>query len=347
MFGNSGVVVSVVLLGMMIFGNQIDLVDVQMQMDMVLEVGIIFLDIVEMYFVNFVCCEIVGCSEEFIGEWFFNWGNCDWVEIVIKVIGFSDKVCCEGFDGVIISDMIDVLLKWLWIDCIDVYQLYWLVCGSYVFCQNWCYDFLKQDWEKMLDYMVDVLGVLVKVQQVGKICVFCLFNESVWGIVCWCNVVDWIGVLCVVIIQNEYLLMVWFYDLDLVEMVVNEDVILLVYFCFVVGFLIGKYVDGMLFEGSCVVVDLVIGGFGDLGGWCIKCVFEVVVVYYVLVVKLGLDLIYMVIVFIWQWFFKCILIIGVINCDQLKYLIEGIDLVLIDDVLCQIEYVYKDYLLFF
>ena len=341
--GNSGVAVSAVSLGTMTFGNQTDLADAQMQMDMALDAGITFLDTAEMYPVNPVRRETVGRSEEFIGEWLSSRGNRDRVEIATKVTGPSDKVRREGFDGAIISDTINASLKRLRTDCIDVYQLHWPVRGSYAFRQNWRYDPSKQDREKTLDHMADVLGALAKAQQAGKIRAFGLSNESAWGTARWCDVADRIGAPRVVTIQNEYSLMARLYDLDLAETAVNEDVTLLAYSCLAAGLLTGKYADGTPPEGSRAAVDLATGGPGDLGGRRTKRAPEAVAAYHALAAKLGLDPIHMAIAFTRQRPFKCIPIIGATNRDQLKHLIEGIDLVLTDDALRQIEHVHKDH----
>lgn len=77
------------------------------------------------------------------------------------------------------------------------------------------------------------------------------------------------------------------------------------------------------------------------------CVFEVIQVYLDIVEKYGLVCDYMVMV--WQWYclFLILLIFGIINVVQLEYLFKGKDLMLNDDVLVDIEVVYKQYLMLY
>lgn len=50
------------------------------------------------------------------------------------------------------------------------------------------------------------------------------------------------------------------YDIDFVEFFVNEDVGFMVFLLFVIGYLMGKYCNGVIFEGFCMVVSLGFGG---------------------------------------------------------------------------------------
>lgn len=65
-------------------------------MDMVLEVGIDFWDIVEMYLVNLIVVEYIGWFEEFFGDWFEKIGCCNEVVLVIKYLGVGFKIWCDG-----------------------------------------------------------------------------------------------------------------------------------------------------------------------------------------------------------------------------------------------------------
>ncbi|SMO95999.1 aldo/keto reductase [Paracoccus laeviglucosivorans] len=341
--GSSGVAVSAVSLGTMTFGNQTDLADAQMQMDMALDAGITFLDTAEMYPVNPVRRETVGRSEEIIGEWLASRGNRDRVEIATKVSGPSDKVRREGFNGAIIRQTIDASLKRLQTDHIDIYQLHWPVRGSYCFRQNWRYDPSKQDRQATLDHMADVLGAIAEAQKAGKIRAFGLSNESAWGTARWIDVAERIGAPRVATIQNEYSLLARLYDTDLAETAVNEDVTLLAYSCLAAGLLTGKYVGGTPPEGSRAAVDLATGGPGDLGGRRSKRAPDAVAAYHALAGQLGLDPIHMAIAFTRQRPFKSIPIIGATSREQLAHLIAGIDLVLSDDALREIDHVNKDH----
>lgn len=339
--GNSGVAVSAVSLGTMTFGNQTDLADAQMQMDMALDAGITLLDTAEMYPVNPVRRETVGRSEEFVGEWLTSRGHRDKVEIATKVTGPSGMVRAEGFDGATIRDTIDASLARLRTDRIDIYQLHWPVRGSYAFRQNWRYDPSKQDRQKTLDHMSDVIEAIAQAQRAGKIRAFGLSNESAWGTSRWIDAAERTGAPRPVTIQNEYSLLARLYDTDLAEVAVNEDVTLLAYSCLAAGLLTGKYADGTPPQGSRAAVDLASGGTGDLGGRRTKRAPDAVAAYHALARELGHDPIHMAIAFTRQRPFKVIPIIGATNRAQLAHLIQGLDLVLTPEALRQIDHLHK------
>ncbi|MFG6079675.1 aldo/keto reductase [Paracoccus litorisediminis] len=339
--GNSDVSVSAVSLGTMTFGNQTGMADAHGQMDMALEAGITFLDTAEMYPVNPVERETVGRTEEIIGAWLSDRGGRDKVEIATKVAGPSDKVRLHGYDGKTIHQTIDASLKRLRTDYIDVYQLHWPVRGSYAFRQNWRYDPRKQDRQKTLDHMADVLEAVSDAVREGKIRAFGLSNESAWGTSRWIDTAERIGAPRVVTVQNEYSLMCRLYDTDMAEVAVNEDVTLLAYSPLAAGLLTGKYHLGEP-EGSRAFVDKAHGGPGDLGGRRTKRAPDVVAAYHALAHELGLDPIHMAVAFTRQRPFACIPIIGATNRDQLEHLLKGIDLVLSDEALRRIDRLHRD-----
>lgn len=343
MLGSSDVAVSAVSLGTMTFGNQTDLADAQMQMDMALDAGISFLDTAEMYPVNPVRRETVGRSEEILGEWLASRGKRDDVQIATKVSGPSGMVRREGFDGAIIAQTVDASLKRLRTDHIDLYQLHWPVRGHYGFRQNWRYDPSRQDRQKTLDHMADVLGALAVAQAQGKIRAFGLSNETAWGMTRWIDTAERLGAPRVATIQNEYSLMARLYDTDLAEAAVNEDVTLLAYSTLAAGLLTGKYADGTPPQDSRAAVDLATGGTGDLGGRRTRRAADTVAAYHALAARLGHDPVHMAIAFTRQRPFKTIPIIGATSRDQLKHLIQGLDLVLTEDELREIDHVHKDH----
>ncbi|MGA0616407.1 aldo/keto reductase [Paracoccus sp. KR1-242] len=335
--GTSEVTVSAVSLGTMTFGNQTGMADAHGQMDMAVGAGITFLDTAEMYPVNPVLRETVGRTEEFIGAWLAERGGRDKVEIATKVAGPSDKVRHDGYDGRIIHQTIDASLKRLHTDYIDLYQLHWPVRGSYAFRQNWHYDPRKQDRQKTLDHMADVLEALADAVKAGKVRAFGLSNESAWGTTRWIDTASRVGGPRVAAIQNEYSLMCRLYDTDMAEVAVNEGVTLLAYSPLAAGLLTGKYREGDEPDGSRAFVDKAHGGTGDLGGRRTRRAVEIVGAYHALARELGLDPIHMAIAFTRQRPFACVPIIGATSRSQLDHLLKGIDLVLTDEALKRID----------
>jgi len=340
--GSSGVSVSAVSLGTMTYGNQTGVADAHAQIDMALEAGITFLDTAEMYPVNPVTRETVGRSEEIIGSWLANHGGRDRVEIATKVTGPSDKVRHEGYDGKILRQTIDASLKRLHTDYIDLYQLHWPMRGSYAFRQNWRYDPRKQDRQRTLDHMADVLETISDSVKAGKIRAFGLSNESAWGTTRWIDTAERMGAPRVVSVQNEYSLLCRLYDTDMAEVAVNEDVTLLAYSPLAAGLLTGKYRGGVEPEGSRAAVDRAHGGPGDLGGRRTRRAPEIVMAYHALAHELGLDPIHMAIAFTRQRPFACIPIIGATDRGQLDHILKGIDLKLSDEALARIDRLHRE-----
>lgn len=331
--GSSGVAVSAVSLGTMTFGNQTDLDDAQIQMDMSVAAGVTLFDTAEMYPVNPVRRESVGRSEQVVGEWLSSRKNRDAVEIATKATGPSDKVRSEGYDGTTIASIIDGSLRRLRTDYIDLYQLHWPIRGSYAFRQNWRYDPSKQDRQKTLDHMAGVLEAVADAHKAGKIRAFGLSNESAWGTIRWIDLAERLGAPRVVTVQNEYSLLARLYDTDLAEVAVNEDVTLLAYSTLAAGLLTGKYTGDTPPELSRAAVDIATGGTGDLGGRRTGRVPQIVDAYRALAADLGIDPIHMAVAFTRQRPFACIPIIGATDRGQLQHLLNGLDLVLSDDAL--------------
>ncbi|MFT4014528.1 MAG: aldo/keto reductase [Paracoccus sp. (in: a-proteobacteria)] len=342
MLGKSDVEVSAVSLGTMTFSNQTDLAGAQAQMDMALEAGVSFLDTAELYPVNPVERETVGRTEAFIGTWLARRRNRDRVQIATKVTGPSDKVRLEGYDGKIIRQTIEASLRRLGTDYIDLYQLHWPQRGSYAFRQNWRYDPSKQDRQKTLDHMADVLDAMAEARRAGKIRAFGLSNESAWGLTRWLDTAERLNAPPVASIQNEYSLLFRLYDTDLAETAVNERVTLLAYSPLATGLLTGKYAEGEP-KGSRAEVDRRHGGPGDLGERRTPRALAAVAAYRALAGELGLDPIHMAIAFTRHRPFPCIPIIGATDLRQLEHLLQGIDLKLSDEALRRIDRLHRDH----
>lgn len=339
--GNSGVMVSGTCLGTMTFGNQTEAPDAHDQMDRALAAGVSFIDTAEMYPVNPVRRETVGRSEEIVGDWLAARGNRDRVQLATKVTGPSGTVRPEGYDGAIIRQTVDASLKRLRTDYIDLYQLHWPQRGSYAFRQNWRYDPSGQDRQKTLDHMADVAQVIAELHKAGKIRAFGLSNESAWGTARWIDTAERLGAPRVATIQNEYSLLYRAYDTDLAELAVNENVTLLAYSPLAAGLLTGKYQDGSAPQGSRAAVDIETGGLGNLGGRRTPRALVAVAAWQRLASDLGLDPMHMALAFTRQRPFACIPIIGATSTAQIDHLLAGLDLVLSQDALRQIDHLHK------
>ena len=137
-------IVSDVCLGTMTYGNATLREDAFAQMDRALDAGIGFWDTAEMYPVNPATAETYGLSEIIIGEWFARSGRRADVQIATKASGKGGSGRFSrgdaGFEPGNIEEAVDLSLKRLQTDVIDLYQLHWPKRGTYAFRGNWTYD---------------------------------------------------------------------------------------------------------------------------------------------------------------------------------------------------------------
>ena len=241
--GRSGLKVSPLCLGTMMFGGPTSESDSREIVAAARDLGINFIDTAEMYPVNPIRAETVGLSETIVGEWIAKSGRRSEVVIATKVSGNNPGWVRDGYgyDGAVIRQAVDASLRRLQTDVIDLYQMHWPERGSYAFRQNWTYDPSGQDRQQTMDHMLDVLSALDDCIKAGKIRAIGMSNESAWGMTKWIDQATAAGLPRMVLVQNEYSLLSRLYDTDLAEMAVNEDVTLLAFSPLACGLLTGKY----------------------------------------------------------------------------------------------------------
>ena len=329
--GAGGPEVSGWCLGTMTFGNQTPEAEAHRQIDMALDVGIDFLDTAEMYPVNPVRAETAGRSEEIIGSWIARTGRRGDLVIATKIAG-PGAILRPGTvpDGRQLRRCVEASLGRLGTDVIDLYQIHWPARGSYMFRQNWSFDPSGQDRAATIAHMDDMLGALADCVAEGKIRAFGLSNESCWGTVRWIDRAAAVGGPRVVSVQNEYSLLCRFWDTDMAEMAVNEDVVLLAFSPLGAGFLTGKYQDGAVPEGSRMSLN------PEMGGRRSGRVFGAVAQYLRIAAEHGIDPVHMAMA--WQGTrpFAVCPIFGATTADQLARILAGREVVLAPEVLAAI-----------
>ena len=335
--GRAGFTVSEWCLGTMTYGNQTPEADAHRQIDMALEAGIDFLDTAEMYPVNPVTKERAGLSETIIGNWIARTGRRAEIKVATKVVGPNGFGIRDGrgYDGAVIREAVEASLKRLQTDVIDLYQLHWPVRGSYMFRQNWTFDPSGQDRAKTIAHMDDVLGAMAEMVAEGKVRAFGLSNESAWGTCRWIDRAEAVGGPRVASVQNEYSLMCRLYDTDMAEVGVNEDVTLLAFSPLAAGILTGKYLGGVIPEGSRRALN------GDLGGRVSPREEPAARAYVELARAHGLDPVHMAMAWQTRRPFPNCPIFGATTADQLAHILAGADVVLSDEVLAGIVATHK------
>ena len=333
--GRTDIMVSEWCLGTMTFGNQTAEADAHNQMDRALEAGINFFDTAEMYPVNPVAKETAGRSEEIVGTWFAKSGRRSDVVLATKVSGAGNVIRSEGPSAALLTQTVEASLRRLQTDMIDLYQIHWPSRGSYMFRQNWTYDPSKQDRQRTLDHMADVLGGMAELVKQGKVRAFGLSNESAWGTIRWMDVAAQMGAPRVASVQNEYSLLCRLYDTDMAEMAVNEDVTLLAFSPLAAGFLTGKYQNGKVPQGS--RRSLV----PQMGGRMSDRVLPAVQAYLDLAAKHRIDPVHMAMA--WQRTrpFAVSSIFGATTLDQLDHILAGYPMTLSREILAEIDQVHK------
>ena len=335
--GRNDIMVSEWCLGTMTYGNQTSQDDAHAQMDRALDAGISFWDTAEMYPVNPVRAETVGRSEEIIGAWFAKSGRRAKVQIATKVAGPNPNFVRggRGYDGKIIRETVDLSLRRLQTDVIDLYQLHWPERGSYMFRQNWAFDPSKQNSATTQAHMDDVLAAMADIVASGKVRAFGLSNESCWGTTRWIDRATALGAPRVAAVQNEYSLMCRLYDTDMAEMAVNEGVTLLAFSPLAAGLLTGKYQNDAIPAGSRMTLN------GDLSGRKTPRAFAAVTAYIDLAAAHGLDPVHMALAWHRSRPFASCPIFGATSVAQLDRILAGVEVALSPELIAALNVLHR------
>ena len=308
------------------------------QIDMALDHGVNFIDTAEMYPTNPLSKETQGDTERVIGEWVAKSRRRDDVIIATKVAGEGYKNVRDG--APISADTINQALKnslrSLKTDYIDLYQLHWPNRGSYMFRQNWNYDPTRQDREKTMAHMAEVLDCLDGHIKAGRIRHIGLSNESAWGTAHWLRLSEEQGLPRMASIQNEYSLLCRLFDTDMAELAHNEDVGLLAFSPLACGMLSGKYQAGkMVPAGSRMSIG------SDLGGRVTDRVWPAIDTYLEIAVEAGIDPTQLALAWCYTRPFMASAIIGATSLDQLKTSLDSVDVTLDASILDRIDVAHR------
>ena len=335
--GNSDIEVSEICLGSMTWGTQNSEAEGHAQIDYALEHGVNFIDTAELYPVNPMSAETAGRTEEIIGSWISKSGRRNDVIVASKVAGEGHDYLQNGIDisPHKIRNSLEGSLRRLQTDSIDLYQLHWPNRGTYAFRNNWHFDATRQDTQKTLDHIYSTLEYLGQLVDEGKIRSVGLSNESCWGSAQFLRIAAEHGFPRIVSLQNEYSLLYRTHDLDLAELSHHEKVGLLPYSPLSCGLLTGKYRDGARPDGSRLTLN------PDLFGRVHDGIWPVVDAYLSIAQKHGLDPAQMAIAFCNQRPFVTSSIIGATSVKQLEINLGAAELELDDQVLDDIQSVYR------
>ena len=234
--GKSGIVVSVIGLGTMTFGQQADKEESYKIMDAAVEGGIDFFDTAEIYPVP-SSKELAGLTEEWIGDWMQDKSiKRESLIIASKIAGpahgwfnppvRSDKAAIDGFN---IRRALEGSLKRLKTDYIDLYQIHWPD-----------HDMRALDALETIDDLI----------REGKIRSYGLSNETCYGLMKWLSEADAAGLRRADTIQNNFSVNNRRFEDELSAACLAEGVSSLPYSPLAGGVLSGKYNAGAKPKGA-------------------------------------------------------------------------------------------------
>jgi aryl-alcohol dehydrogenase-like predicted oxidoreductase len=243
---DSGLRVSRICLGTMVWGSQNTESEAFEQLDCALDLGVNFIDTAEMYPVP-SNARTYGATETIIGNWMKRRANRADVVLATKVAG-----PCAGWmphirnagtrlDRPNIEQGIDDSLRRLDTDYVDLYQVHWPQRRTNYFGKLGYTHEPTQDWIPL----EETLGVLGDLVRKGKIRAAGVSNETPWGLMrMLCAADPEQDLPRVASIQNPYSLLNRSFEVGLAEVCLRENVACLPYSPLGFGVLSGKYLEG-------------------------------------------------------------------------------------------------------
>ena len=326
---NTDIKVSKICLGTMTFGNQNTEAEGHAQLNYAVEHGVNFIDTAELYPVP-ATAETSGRTSQIIGTWLKHQKREDLV-IASKIAGTGDytaHIRTTGFRAASIKEAVDLELKRLQTDYIDLYQLHWPERETNTFGVR---DYNHNPNDPWTDNFKEVLEALDQVKKEGKIRQVGLSNEKAWGTMRYLEESKNNNLPRPVTIQNAYSLLNRVFEGDMAEVSIRENIGLLVYSPMAFGVLSGKYIKGI--EGQNARLHL----FPRFARYSSQQATEATKQYLELAENNGLTLAQMALAFVNHRRFVTSNIIGATTINQLKENVDSINLTLSLDLLQQID----------
>lgn len=328
---NTTTKVSTICLGTMTYGNQNTEKQAHEQLDFAIANGINFIDTAEMYPIAGNAA-IVGSTERFIGTWIAKIGHSKREELVLatkiagpnrgmeyirKPLDFSKKS---------ILDAVNLSLKNLQTEYIDLYQMHWPERKMNMFGQRG-FTVVDDEWQDNFNEILTVFEGLIKE---GKIKHIGVSNESPWGVMRYLRESEKYNLPKIVSIQNPYSILNRLFEVGLSELCYRENVGLLAYSPLGFGVLSGKYLKG--YEPNYRMTL-----FPNFKRYSSENSVKATQLYQELAHSKGLSLTQMALAFVQQQKFVTSTIIGATTLEQLKENIETHNVTLSIEVIQEIN----------
>lgn len=329
---NTNIKVSKICLGSMTWGNQNTEAQGHEQLDYAIDKGVNFIDTAELYPVP-ATAETSGRTSEIIGTWLKKNNNRDKVILASKIAGPGDytaHIRKTGFKGNSIKEAIDLELKRLQTDYIDLYQLHWPERDTNRFGVR---DYkLDTKWD---DNFNEILHSLDSEIKAGRIRHIGVSNENSWGTMRYLEESKNHNLPRMSTIQNAYSMLTRSFEGDLAEVSLRENIGLLAYSPMAFGVLSGKYIKGLAEDNSRLKL------FPRFARYSSDKATQATKEYLKIAEDNNMSLAQMSLAFVNQRPFVTSTIVGATKLEQLKENIASIDITLNDAVLQQINNVHE------
>lgn len=326
---NTNIKISKICLGTMTFGNQNTEAEAHSQLDYAIESGINFMDTAEMYPIG-GNAQIFGSTEKHIGTWLKKSGKRKELVLATKIAGpnrgmeYIRKPL--DFSKKSITEAVELSLKNLQTDYIDLYQMHWPERVMNMFGQRGVQQ-IDEDWQYSI---LDILQVFEGLIKEGKIKHIGVSNENPYGVMRYLMESEKHNLPKIATIQNPYSLLNRLYEVGLSEICMRENVGLLAYSPLGFGFLTGKYLEGFPEKSRMNV-------FPHFKRYTNENCFKATILYKDLAEANGMTSSEMALAFVNQQQLVTSTLIGATSMEQLKANIDAFDVILSDDVLAKIE----------
>ena len=330
---NTNLKVSKICLGTMTFGNQNTENDAHSQLDYATGRGVNFIDTAEMYPIG-GNAETFGNTEKHIGSWLKKTRKRDNLVIATKIAGPNRGMTYIrnplNFSKKSITTAVELSLKNLQTDYIDLYQMHWPERVMNMFGQRGV-QHIDPFWT---DNILDVLNTFDGLIKAGKIKHIGVSNENPYGVMRFLMESEKHNLPKIVSIQNPYSLLNRLYEVGLSEIALRENIALLAYSPLGFGFLSGKYLDGFPEKSR-------MKAFPQFIRYTNENCFKATKLYNTLAEENGMTSSEMALAFVNQQQLVAATLVGATTLDQLKSNIDAFDVVLSEDVLKEIEKIHE------
>jgi len=315
----------------MTFGNQNSESEAHSQLDYAVERGINFIDTAEMYPIG-GNVQIVGSTERYIGNWLHKIGISEREKLVLatKIAGPN-----RGMDYIrkpldfskkSIHEAVEISLKNLKTDYIDLYQMHWPERVMNMFGKRGLVE-IDINWQ---DNFFEVLTIYDGLIKEGKIKHIGVSNENPFGVMRFLQESEKHNLPRIATIQNPYSLLNRLFEVGLSEICMRQNVGLLAYSPLAFGFLTGKYLEGYPEKSRMKL-------FPNFTRYTNENCFKATLLYKNLAQANGLTLIQLAEAFVHQQSFVTSTIIGATSLNQLEENINAFDIGLSKEILVEID----------